>query len=631
MHPYFKRLEDSAKPIVMAIHGSALGGGLELAMAGHYRVATADAVVGQPEVNLGIIPGAEGTQRLPRLAGLAKALELCISGQILKASEAAALGIIDRVVEGELLAAAVRFAREVPADTRGRKTSQVRDRLGPADSFPDLLKAGKEQARRTRRNSLAALAVVDALEGAVTLPFDEGCKRERELFTKCFASDQAKALIHAFLAERGVSKIPGIPAQVSARVVRQAAIIGSGTMGSGIAMAFANAGIPVLLTDSDPAAIDRGMANIRKNYENSVKNGRFSPATMQQRLDLIRPQPTWSGFEEADVILEAVFENIDLKKRIFAQIDKVAKPSCLVATNTSSLDIDELAQATSRQEAVIGLHFFSPANVMRLVEVVRGKFAGPETIVTAMALAKKLKKVGVLVGNNPGFVGNRMMFPYMREAQFLLEEGATPSQVDGALYNWGMAMGILAVDDMAGIDTAYKVNEANKHLRRPGVRVPLVLDQLYHMGRLGQKTGRGWFLYDQNRRSSPDFEVEALIEKTAKEAGIPRRKIHDEEIIQRCIYAMINEGARILEEGHALRAADIDTIYLTGYGFPAYRGGPMWYADTIGLPEVLNRIVQFHEQQGELWTPAPLLERLVAEKKTFAALDAELSERAAHA
>jgi 3-hydroxyacyl-CoA dehydrogenase len=628
MHDFFHQLEDNPKPVVMAIQGHALGGGLELAMAGHYRAALPDAVVGQPELNLGIIPGAEGTQRLPRLVGLAAAVDLCLGGAPVKAAEAVKLGILDRVIEGDLLAGAAQFAREVAGKTSHPKTSGRTDKLAAgASEHAAILKAGRDKARKTRRNLNAAVAVIDALEAATTLPFDEGCKREREIFQKCFTSDQAKSLIHAFLAERGVSKIPGLPS-VPPPEIRQAAIIGSGTMGSGIAMVFANVGIPVLLTDSNKEALNRGVATIRKNYENSVKKGRFTQQVAEERIGLIKAQPNMDGFENADVIIEAVFESMDLKKQIFTQIDKIAKPSCLLASNTSSLDIDEIAKITSRPQSVVGLHFFSPANVMRLVEVVRGKLIGKETIAAAMALTKRLKKVGVLVGNNPGFVGNRMMFPYMREAQFLLEEGATPSQVDGALFDWGMAMGILAVDDMAGIDTAYKVNAANKHLRKPGVRVPLVLDKLYEMGRLGQKTGKGWFVYDENRRAMPDPEVEALIEKTAKDAGIQRRKIDNQEIIERCVYVMINEGARILEEGHALRAADIDTVYLSGYGFPNYRGGPMWYADTVGLEKILRCIEEFHKQHGELWAPAPLLQKLVQQGKTFAALDQQVGSAA---
>jgi len=468
----------------------------------------------------------------------------------------------------------------------------------------------------------APLAVIDAIEAAVTMPFEEGCKREREIIQQCLASYQSRALIHAFFAERAAARIPGISKDTRTYKIRKAAVIGAGTMGGGIAMACANAGIPVLIIDAEQAALDRGLATVGKNYESSVKKGRFSQETMEQRLALIQPRLTYNGFEEVDLIIEAVFENMALKKQVFAGIDKIAKADCILATNTSTLDIDEIAAATFRPHMVIGTHFFSPAHVMRLLEIVRGTATSKEVVATTLALAKQLRKVGVVVGNCRGFVGNRMMLPYMREAQLLVEEGATPAQVDRALYDFGMAMGIFAVDDMGGLDLAWRVRQEYKHLEKPGVRVPLVLEQLFRMGRLGQKTGAGWYRYDESRKPISDPEVESLIETTAKQAAIPRRTIRDEEIIERCIDVMINEGARILDEGHAQRAGDIDTIYLTGYGFPAYRGGPMWYADTVGLKKIYDRILEFQRQHGEWWEPAPLLKRLAEEGGTFAGFDA---------
>jgi 3-hydroxyacyl-CoA dehydrogenase len=622
-HDILARIEDSSKPVVMAIHGTALGGGNEVAMAGHYRVAVPDAQIGQPEVNLGIIPGAEGTQRLPRLVGVAAAVDLCVSGKPIRAPEALKLGLIDRVIEGDLLAGAVAFAREI-ADNGGelRKTRELTDKLGSEFVDASIFVAGRDQARKTRRNMIAPLKAVDAIEAAVNLPFDEGCKKEREIFAECIASDQARALIHAFFAERAVAKIPDIPKETAVYNVRQVAIIGAGTMGGGIAMACANAGISVLLKEVEQPALHRGVETIRKNYENSVKKGRFSSEVMSQRMALIHPQLTYDGFEQADLIIEAAFESMELKKRIFAEIDKIAKPDCVLASNTSTLDIDEIASATSRPRMVVGLHFFSPANVMRLVEIVRGKATSKEVVATALALAKKLSKVGVVVGNCWGFVGNRMMLPYMREAQFLVEEGATPEQVDRALTNFGMAMGIFAVDDMGGIDVQWLVRQERKHLEKPGLRAPLVLEKLFNSKRLGQKTGAGWYRYDENRKAIADPEVHSLIEKTATEGGIERRHISDDEIIERCIYIMINEGAKILEEGYALRAADIDVIYLTGYGFPGYRGGPMWYADAVGLKKVRDRIAEFHAKHGEFWEPAPLLTKLAAQGETFAEYDA---------
>ncbi len=620
LHGLLAEMELCPKPIVAAIHGTALGGGLEIAMAAHYRVATQDAQMGQPEVNLGIIPGAEGTQRLPRLVGVAKALEMCISGAPLKGAEALQAGLIDRVVPAGLLDGAAEFALEMAASGGPYPRTSERIEKLPAADENDYQRA-RELAQKIRRNQTAPLAVVEAIKAAANFPFEEGCRKEGQLFDQCLASDQATAMIHAFLGEREVAKIPGIAKDAAIPTFSRVAIVGAGTMGSGIAMAFANAGIPVHLKDSDQAAIDQATAAIRKNYDLSVKRGRFSPQQVQERMALIHTQLNYDGFDRADVIIEAVFENMALKKRIFGALDEIAGPDCLFASNTSSLDIDEIAQATSRAERVIGLHFFCPANVMRLLEIVRGRAASMETISKALAIAKKLKKVGVVVGNSPGFVGTRIFLPYMREAQFLTEEGATPWHVDQVLYDWGMAMGIFAVDDMAGIDIGWKVREANKSRQKQSVRVPLLLDKLYAMERFGQKTGRGWYLYGKDRARAADLEVEAMIAETAAAAGIPRRTITDEEIIERCIYVMVNEGARILEEGIALRANDIDIVFLTGYGFPAYRGGPMWYADTVGLQNVYRRIVEFHRVHGELWEPAPLLKRLAEEGETFASFD----------
>jgi 3-hydroxyacyl-CoA dehydrogenase len=622
LHNLLKQIEDSPKPVVVAMHGTALGGGLELAMAGHFRVATPAAQAGQPEVNLGIIPGAEGTQRLTRLAGVAAAIDMLVSAKPVRAPEALRLGIIDKIIEGDLLQGAIAFALEAAGSgLRPPKTSERTEKLGTTESNAALFAAGLEQARKTRRNQTAPLAAIDAVEAAVALPFDEGCKMEREIAEKCLESDQAKALIHAFFAERAVSKIPGITKDTRTYPVRRVGILGSGTMGGGIAMALANAGIPVIVKDSDQQALERGMQTVRQNYEVSVSKGRFTREVLDERLSLIHPQMTYDGFESVDLIIEAVFENMALKRHIFAHIDKIAGPDCILATNTSTLDVDEIAAATSRPQMVLGTHFFSPAHVMRLLEIVRGARTGTEVIASALALAKQIKKVGVVVGNCRGFVGNRMMQPYMREAHFLVEEGATPAQVDGALQDFGMAMGILAVEDMGGIDLSWRVRQEHKHLEEPGERVPLVLEKLYQLGRLGQKSGAGWFRYGPDRKPISDPEVEALIEATAKEAGIPRRAISSEEIIERCIYLMINEGARILEEGYAMRAGDIDTIYLAGYGFPAYRGGPMWYADTVGLDRILNRILAFRENHGARWEPAPLLKRLAGEGKTFASFD----------
>ena len=623
IHGLLKAIEDCSKPVIIALHGTALGGGLELAMAGHYRVASPDAQTGQPEVNLGIIPGAEGTQRLPRLVGVQAAVDMFVSGKPINAREALRLGLVDRIIDGDLLAGAVAFAREVAAaGGLHRKTRDKNEKLGSLETGAPILAAGREQARKTRRNMIAPLRVIDAVEAAITLPFDEGCKREREICEQCLAGDEARALIHAFFAERAVSKVPGISKETRTYSIRKAGIIGSGTMGGGIAMALANAGIPVLVKDAEQAALDRGLSTVRKNYDTSVQRGRLTAEAMQQRMSLIHPQLTYEGFDSVDLVIEAAFENLALKKEIFAELNKVAKADCVLATNTSTLDIDEIAGATSRPHVVLGTHFFSPAHVMRLLEIVRGARTSKEVVATVLALAKQMRKVGVVVGNCRGFVGNRMMLPYMREAQFLVEEGATPSQVDQALYDFGMAMGIFAVDDMGGIDLAWRVRQESKHLDKPGARQPLVLEKLYEMGRWGQKKNAGWYRYQDGRTPIPDPEVEALIETAAKHAGIRRRSISKEEVIERCMYIMINEGARILEEGYAQRAADIDVIYITGYGFPAYRGGPMWYADTMGLRKIYERVAEFEREHGEYWSPAPLLKRLAENGDTFASFDA---------
>jgi 3-hydroxyacyl-CoA dehydrogenase len=623
IHDLLARIEDCPKPVIMALHGTPLGGGLELAMAGHYRVALKDTKMGQPEVNLGIIPGAEGTQRLPRLVGVEKAIDMCVSGKPISAVDALAVGLVDRLISGDLQAGAVTFARDVSTGgIPAPKTRDLRERLGTPEANVPIFAAGRELARRTRRNMLAPLKVVDAIEVAATLPFPEGVRREREIFFECLRSDQCKALVHAFFAERAVGKVPDVPKNTPTAAIETVAIIGAGTMGGGIATACANAGLQVVLADVGREAVERGMAGIRRNYESSIKRGRVSKEEAERRIGLIRDQVGYEGVASADLVIEAVFENLALKKQVFAALDGVAKPGCILATNTSTLDIDEIASVTKRPESVIGLHFFSPAHVMRLVEIVRGRATSTKVLATALAFAKRLNKVGVAVRNGPGFVGNRMMFPYMYEAQFLVEDGATPEQVDRVLTDWGMAMGIFAVDDMGGLDVAWRVRQELHQFEEPGARRPIVSDILVEMNRLGQKTGKGWYTYTEDRKPMPDPEVVALIERTATAAGIVRRPVSDEEIRERAIYALINEGARVLENGIALRAADIDVIYLTGYGFPAYRGGPMFCADQIGLPRILERVTAFHRQLGQRWEPAPLLARLAKERSTFRDYDA---------
>jgi len=615
--PLLLKIENSSKPVVVAIHGTAFGGGLEVAMSGHYRVASPDAQVGQPEVKLGIIPGAAGTQRLPRLAGVEKAVEMCVEGKPVKAPDALKYGIVDRLIDGDLLTGAIAFAREI-AGKPAPKTRKRNDKLGTTEQNAPIFSAARETARTKQRGLMAPLAAIDAIEAATKLPFEQGCEKERELFVKCLFSDQSKALIHVFFGEREVAKIPDIPKDTPLIPVNKAAVVGAGTMGGGIAMVFANAGIPVQLKDADQPALDRGFANIQKNYASSVKRGRFTQQFVDECMKRIQPTLSFDGFSDADMVIEAVFEGMALKKQVFAELDRVCKPGAILASNTSTLNIDEIASATSRPASVIGTHFFSPANVMRLLEIVRGKATSKEVIATCMQLSKKLGKIGVLVGNCRGFVGNRMFGPYRREAQFLVEEGASVEAVDKALVDYGMAMGPLSTGDLAGLDVGWRIRKEYRHLEKPGIRQPIAEDQLCEMGRYGQKTGAGWYKYDENRRATPDREVAELIRKWTTEAKIPQRQIAADEIVDRCIYALVNEGARILEEGFALRAVDIDIIYLNGYGFPAYRGGPMWYADTVGLKEVYDRVLEFQTQHGEIWEPAPLLKQLAEQGKKFA-------------
>lgn len=592
-HRWLNMIEDSAKPVIMAIHGQAFGAGLELAMAGHYRIIDDKAQVGQPEVKIGLIPGAAGTVRLPRLVGVEKAAEMCVFGEPLNAREALAIGLADRISQGDVVSKAVMHASNI---TKVRRTR-------------DLPMRGKLPLLTIKSKLEAPRANLEAIEKTSKLDFEQGCAVEAEIFRRCLASSEAKALIYAFFAERAASKVEGIAKDTAAYPILSAAVIGAGTMGGGIAMTLANAGIPVRLKDTSQDKLDHGLSTIRKNYERSVASGRLTAAQRDERIARIAPQLDDKGFGDVDIVIEAVFESLDLKKQVFAAMDRVAKPTCLLASNTSTLDIDALAAATSRPRMVLGTHFFSPAPVMRLLEIVRGKDTAPEVLATAMALTKTLRKVGVVSGNAFGFIGNRLVIPYMNQAEFLVEEGATPEQVDRVLTNFGMAMGPFAVADMSGLDVFMSIRKERDP--RPDERETLGVPLLHAKGRYGQKTKAGWFKYGDDRKPIPDQQVVNWVHAAAREAGIKQRTITDEEILDRCIYALVNEGARVLEEGIAARASDIDVVYLTGYGFPNYRGGPMFYADTIGLPKVLARMKEFG------WTPAPLLEKLVQEGKSL--------------
>lgn len=625
LHTLLEALENCSKPVICAIHGTAFGGGLETAMACHYRVAVPSALVGQPEVKLGLIPGAGGTQRLPRLAGVAKAAEMCAGGEPVGAAEALQCGILDKIIDGDLLKGALAFARDVAAKgSPPRRTRDLNDKLADSQANAAALTAVRDAVKKKARGLMAPGKAVDAVEAAAKLPFVEGMKREAELFQECLFSEQSRSLIHVFFGERAVAKIPDLPKDTPIIPIKRAAVVGAGTMGGGITMTYANAGIPVLLKEVDQEALDRGMDTIKRNYAASVKRGRMTQQQVDQCLARIQPVLSFDRFREADIVVEAVFEEMALKKKVFAELDKAARPDAILASNTSTLNIDEIASATSRPDRVIGNHFFSPAYVMRLLEIVRGQATGKDVIATSMNLARTLGKVGVLVGNCRGFVGNRMYHPYQREAQFLLEEGATVAEVDAALVDFGMAMGPLAVGDLAGLDVGWRIRKEYKHLVPAGERDTLVADRLCEMGRYGQKTGAGWYRYESGGRTPvSDPEVEKIIEESARQAGIGRREIAPEEIVERTVYALVNEGALILEEGIALRAVDIDIIYVNGYGFPAYRGGPMWYADTVGLKKVYDRIRALEQQHGSLWKPAPLLRKLAESGRKFADFDKE--------
>jgi 3-hydroxyacyl-CoA dehydrogenase len=619
-HALLRRLEDCPKPLVAAIHGNALGGGHEVAMACHYRVASDDAKLGQPEVLLGIIPGAGGTQRLPRLAGPSLALRMCTDGKPVAAKDALAAGLLDHIAAGNLRDEAIAFARDRAAARDTRKTRELTERIADAEAGLAACQQTRVLLAKTARGMRAPDAAVEAIEAGLQMSFEDGSVRERELFADCVVSIESKALRHLFFAEREVAKIPDVPKDTPTRTIQRAAVVGAGTMGGGIAMTYANAGIPVLLKEVDQTALDRGMATIKKNYESTVSKGKMSRDTFERTMALITPTTSYDGFENVDIVVEAVFENMELKKRTFAELGRVTRPDCILASNSSTLDIDEFAGASGRPALVLGHHFFSPAHVMRLLEIVRGRATSHETIATSLKLARQLGKVGVVVGNCFGFVANRMLAYYMREAYLLLEEGSSAAQIDKALTDFGLPMGPFAMQDVAGIDVGARIRQYLKSIGKTRAEGPQseVMDKLYEMGRYGQKTGFGWYRYEPGSRTPiPDPLIDELAAAEAAKRGVTRRAITDEEIIARITTALANEGARVLEEGYAIRPGDIDVIYVYGFGFPRHRGGPMFYADTIGLPTVLGRVKQYREQFGDYWRPAPLIEQLVAKGRGF--------------
>jgi 3-hydroxyacyl-CoA dehydrogenase len=600
-------LEASPKPVVAAIHGTALGGGLELALSCHYRVAVPSAKLGLPEVKLGLVPGAGGTQRLPRLVGVERALEAIAFGEPLKASEAATHGLVD-VVTGEqsLRADAIVFANQLVAESAPLK--KVRDRSEKLGAGKEVFAAFRKANARKFRGFEAPEACIQCVEAAVNMPFDEGLTFERDTIMRLMPGVQSRAQRYAFFAERQANKIPDVPDTTPTRKIAKVGMIGAGTMGGGIAMNFINAGIPVTIVETKQEALDRGLGVIRKNYENTAKRGRLTMADVETRMNRFTPTLDLSALADCDLIIEAVFENMEIKKEVFGKLDGIAKKGAILATNTSYLNVDEIAAMTKRPEDVIGMHFFSPANVMRLLEVVRGEKTAKDVIATAMGLGKTIGKVAVLVGVCHGFVGNRMLAQRQREANKLILEGAMPWDVDRVLYDFGLPMGPFAMSDLAGLDIGWSRETSKGETPR---------ELLCEMDRRGQKTGAGFYDYDENRVAKPSAVTEKIILDLAAKKGINRRQISDEEILQRCIYPMINEGAKILEEGKAIRASDIDTVWINGYGWPVYRGGPMFYGDTVGLPEVLKVMQEFEGRHGADFKPSALLEKLAAEGKGF--------------
>jgi len=618
-------LESSPKLVVAAIHGTALGGGFETALGCHYRVARVDAKVGLPEVKLGLLPGAGGTQRLPRLIGVQAALPLIMSGKPIKAESAVALGAVDHVVQGDLLTETMVYVEKL-LDENAPLRRLCDSRIDPESVPETYYDEFRTSNARAMRGYFAPGRIIEAVQASAEMAFEDGLRRERELFMECMRSPESAALRYVFFAERQASRVSGVDKDTPLRSIRSVALIGAGTMGGGIAMNFANKGIPVHMVDVDSAAIERGLAVVRGNYMRGVKKGRMSEAQLDELMRLFKPTTDYADLADVDLVIEAVFENMAVKKEIFKQLDQVCKPGAILASNTSYLDLDEIARETSRPQDVIGMHFFSPANIMRLLEVVKGAATAPDVLATSMQLARKIGKVGVVSGVCRGFIGNRMLEGYIRESGLLMLEGAKPEQIDRVLYDFGMPMGPIAMGDLAGMDIGARAREER---RQDGTlpadeRLGLIADRLVAMGRCGQKTRAGVYLYEAGSRTPiPDPDVWALVQDEATRLDIKQRQISDEEILKRCIYPLINAGARILEEGIAQRASDIDIVWINGYGFPPYRGGPMHYADRLGLASVYEQICKFRDTSGDefaYWEPSPLLESLAAEGGKFADL-----------
>jgi len=613
-------VEGCTKPVVAAIHSVCMGGGLELSLGCHYRVASAGAKVALPEVKLGLLPGAGGTQRLPRALGVEPALNMIVSGDPVNSELLAQVPgqkLFDRMIDGDLMEGALAFAREV-ADVR--PLPRVRDLKASHPQGDAYFQFARNTVTAMAKNYPAPRQCVDAVAAACNMKFDEGLKTEREAFAALMMTPESKALRHAFFAERAASKIPDVPATTPVRAINKLAVIGAGTMGGGIAMNFLNAGIPVVMLEMKQEALDKGLAIIRKNYESQVKKGKLKDDKYQARMAMLSTTLSYEAIGDADMVIEAVFEDIGVKETVFRQLDEVMKPGAILASNTSTLDLNAIANFTKRPQDVIGTHFFSPANVMKLLEVVRGAATAKDVLATVMQLAKKIKKTAVVSGVCDGFIGNRMIEQYSRQAGFLLEEGCTPEQVDKAVEKFGFAMGPFRMGDLAGNDIGWYIRK-RRYLEKPDLRYSKTADLLCELGRYGQKTGAGWYDYEAGKRNAiPSKLVVEMIAAHRKALGITPRKISDEEIVQRLVFSLVNEAARLLEEGIAQRASDIDMVYLTGYGFPLWRGGPMCYADTVGLFNVVRAMQRFALNpldDGEFWQPAPLLARLVAEGKSF--------------
>lgn len=613
-----RNIETTGKPVIAAIHGMAMGGGLELALGCHFRVSVPGAKIALPEVKLGLLPGGGGTQRLPRVIGLEAALNMIVSGEPVLSEQLAATALFDEIVNDDLQLSALAFARKVIAEKRPLK--RVRDLKVEHANAEGFLQFSRNTVGAMAKNFPAPLLCIEAIAGAVKLPFDAGLRKEGELFMQLMQTPESRALRHAFFGERAASKIPDVPEDTPTRKIAKVAVIGAGTMGGGIAMNFINAGIPVTILEMKQEALDKGVGIIRKNYENSLKKGKLTQEKLDQRMGLLSTTIAYDDIKDADMVIEAVFEDMGVKEKVFTQLDKVMKPGAILASNTSTLDVDKIADFTKRPQDVVGMHFFSPANVMKLLEVVRGKKTGKDVLATVMQIAKKIKKTAVVSGVCDGFIGNRMLEQYSRQTAFLLEEGASPQQMDRALEKFGMAMGPFRVSDLAGNDIGWAIRK-RRYVDRPDMLYSRIGDKICELGRFGQKTGSGWYRYEPGKRDPiPDPIVDQLIADYRKELGITPRKISDEEIVARCVYSLVNEGARILEEGIALRASDIDMVYLTGYGFPLHRGGPMNYANEQGLFNVaaaMRRFARNPHGDSAFWEPAPLLAKLAADGKSF--------------